>query len=162
MTEHASHDWIPLTELADQERLLQFQRFSHDRAWNLGTAFVQDAFEHETPVVIDISLGEQQLFHAAMRGTVSDHDMWIDRMVRVVRRFGHSSLYVGQRSRDAGTDFVQEFALPIHQYAAYGGAFPITVRNAGVVGVVAVSGLRELDNHRFVTHLLEQYLRDDV
>lgn len=157
--EHMSDPWIPLTELASQEERLQFERFTNDHAWDLGVMLVEEARRRQAPVTVDISRGDQRLFHAAMSGTVADNDVWIARKVRVVRRFGHSSLYVGQQSRDEGTDLVEEFALPVAQYAPYGGAFPITVRNVGLVGVVAVSGLPQVEDHRFAVTVIERYLQ---
>lgn len=151
--------WIPLTELASQEERLQFESFTNDDAWGLGIMLVEEARRRDAPVVVDISRGDQQLFHAAMPGTVADNDVWIARKVSVVRRFGHSSLYVGQQSRDEGTDLVAEFALPVAQYAPYGGAFPIIVIHVGLVGVVAVSGLPQVEDHRFVAAVIERYLQ---
>lgn len=154
-----SIDWIPLAQLAEQEQRLRFRRFTNEDAWDLGVALVEQARSHGARVALDISRGEQQLFHAAMPGTVADNDVWIARKVRVVRRFAHSSLYVGQQSRDEGTDLAEVFALPVDLYAAYGGAFPINVEDVGLVGVVAVSGLAQVDDHRFAVEVLERYLQ---
>jgi len=156
-----SDDWIPLTELADEERRLQFRRFTVHQAWNLGVMLMEEARRIGAAVVVDISKGDQQLFHAAMPSTAADNDVWITRKVNVVRRFGHSSLYVGQKSRDDGTNLGEVFALPVERYAAYGGAFPIAVREVGVVGVVAVSGLAQVEDHRFAVHVLERYLQNE-
>jgi uncharacterized protein (UPF0303 family) len=147
-----------LAQIADQERTMQFVRFTNDDAWALGSAFVTAARSRDLPVVIDISRGGQQLFHAALPGTSPDNDTWIARKARVVTRFGHSSLYMGQHSRDAGTTFEARFGLPLSEYAAHGGGFPLTVRDVGVVGVIAVSGLPQLDDHQLVVDVLGAYL----
>ena len=60
---------------------------------------------------------------------------WIVRKVRVVDRFGRSSLNVGERARQSGDDLRgADAARPAILYAAHGGAFPVTVRGVGVVG----------------------------
>lgn len=159
LAEHMGDLWIPLTELANQEERLQFERFTNEHAWDLGVALVEEARRRQAPVAVDISRGDQQLFHAAMPGTAADNDVWIARKARVVKRFGHSSLYVGQQSRDESTNLVEEFALPVDQFAPFGGAFPIIVRNVGPVGVVAVSGLPQVEDHRFAVAVLERYLK---
>ena len=42
--------------------------------------------------------------------------------------------------------------------AAHGGAFPILLDKTGCVGVVAVSGLPQEDDHRFVVEQLVAFL----
>ena len=58
-----------------------------------------------------------------------------------VRRFERSSLYLARLCHDGGTTFAAKFALPESEYAAAGGAFPLRVHGAGVVGWFGVSGL---------------------
>jgi uncharacterized protein (UPF0303 family) len=147
-----------LAELAAEEAELQLPAFSSDDAWALGSALVATARERELPVAVDISRNGHQLFHAALAGTSPDNDDWLARKSRVVRRFGHSSLYVGQRSRENGTTAEAEFSLDPARYAAHGGAFPLLVRGVGPVGVVAVSGLPQVDDHRMVVAALRAHL----
>jgi uncharacterized protein (UPF0303 family) len=142
-------------ELLEQERELRFDVFDHDTAWALGETLRRVARERELPVAIDITVGEQQLFHAALPGSAADNDGWIARKARVVRRFGHSSFYVGQVHGEAFND---NFLLDPREFAAHGGCFPILVRSAGMIGTVAVSGLPQEDDHRFVTEVLRDFL----
>jgi len=148
-----------LAELAAHEDELRFTRFDNDAAWELGTALVARAREQQLPVAVDIARNGHQLFHAALPGTSPDNDAWIRRKAAVVDRFGHSSLYVGQRSREAGTTFEAQFGLDPEWYAAHGGAFPILVRDVGPVGVVVVSGLPQVADHQLVVDVLREHLR---
>jgi uncharacterized protein (UPF0303 family) len=150
--------WPTLQEIAAQEDALQFARFTNDDAWALGSAFVAEARPRNLPVVIEISRAGQTLFHAALAGSTADNDAWVARKSRVVMRFGHSSLYVGQQARDAGTTFEERFGLSLDEYAAHGGAFPLTVRDVGVVGVIAVSGLPQVDDHNLVVQVVSAFL----
>ncbi|MCX4738944.1 MULTISPECIES: heme-degrading domain-containing protein [Streptomyces] len=147
-----------LEELQAQERRLVFRRFDHDDAWALGSLLVELARERQAPVAIDIHRCGQQLFHAALPGSAPDNDAWIARKRRVVERFGASSYLVGSRARAKGTTFEESSRLDPDTYAAHGGSFPITVEGVGVVGAVTVSGLPQLEDHRFVVAALEQYL----
>jgi uncharacterized protein (UPF0303 family) len=147
-----------LEQLAAEEELLQFERFDNDTAWALGVALVEAARAAGSPLVIDIRRNGQQLFHAALPGTAPDNDAWIVRKTRVVDRFGRSSYHVGERARQSGTTFEAQMRLDPETYAAHGGAFPLTVRGVGVVGTVAVSGLPQLEDHRFVVERLSAFL----
>lgn len=146
-----------LAELAADEAELQLDRFDNDDAWALGVALVEEARRRELPVVVDIIRSGQQLFHAALPGTAPDNDAWVARKSAVVRRFGHSSLYMGQLCRDAGTTLADKYGLPAEEYAAHGGAFPLIVRDVGPVGVVTVSGLPQVEDHRLVVSVLRAY-----
>jgi uncharacterized protein (UPF0303 family) len=149
-------DFPTLAELAAEEDELQLARFTNDDAWTLGTALVTRARADRLPVAVEISRHSHQLFHAALTGATPDNDSWIQRKARVVHRFGHSSLYVGQRSREAGTTFDEQFGLDPQQYAAHGGGFPLLVRDVGPVGVVVVSGLPQVEDHRMVVAALRE------
>jgi uncharacterized protein (UPF0303 family) len=145
-------------ELLAQEERLVFSRFTHDDAWALGSLLVELARERELPVAVDIRRGDQQLFHHARPGTSPDNASWIERKINVVRRFGHSSLLVGQRHRDRGTTFEDAGGLPGDTYAAHGGSFPITVTGAGIIGTVTVSGLPQVDDHNLVVEAVQRFL----
>ena len=144
-----------LEELEAQEDELQFLSFTNDTAWELGNALVAAAREGGLAVTIDISRGEQRLFHAGLPGSAADNDAWIERKNRVVRRFGHSSFYM---SVSEGGKFNENYLLDEREFAAHGGAFPVIVRGVGVVGTVTVSGLPQEEDHRLVVSVLRAFL----
>ncbi|MEV4619768.1 heme-degrading domain-containing protein [Asanoa sp. NPDC049573] len=147
--------------MQEQEERLQFDRFGHEDAWELGNRLVAMARERGHAVTVDIRLGDQQVFHCALAGTSPDNDDWIERKIRVVRRFGHSSYSVGQGYRDRGTTFEEaQPHLDPALYAAHGGCFPIILKGTGPVGTVTVSGLPQLDDHRLVVEALGLFLED--
>lgn len=148
-----------IAEVERQERDLRFATFTNDDAWELGSLLVRLATERGLPVTIDVRRGTQQLFHAARPGTVADNDTWVERKVRVVERFGTSSYLQGLRARAKGTTFAAVHDLPLQQYAAHGGAFPVHVEGVGVVGAVTVSGLPQADDHALVTEAIRTFLR---
>jgi uncharacterized protein (UPF0303 family) len=148
-----------IAEVERQERDLRFATFTNDDAWELGSLLVRLATERGLPVTIDVRRGTQQLFHAARPGTVADNDTWVERKVRVVERFGTSSYLQGLRARAKGTTFAEVHDLPLQQYAAHGGAFPVHVEGVGVVGAVTVSGLPQADDHALVTEAIGTFLR---
>ncbi|MFF5143643.1 heme-degrading domain-containing protein [Streptomyces sp. NPDC013157] len=146
-------------ELEKQERRLVFRQFTYDDAWALGSLLVEMARERQAPVAVDIHRAGQQLFHAALPGSTPDNDAWITRKRRVVERYGSASYLVGARFRAKGTTFEESSRLDPDEYAAHGGSFPITVENVGVIGSVTVSGLPQLQDHRFVVEALENFLK---
>jgi len=147
-----------VAELAAEEEELQFSSFTNDDAWELGTALRELARRQGAPVAIDISRNQHQLFRAALPGATPDNDAWIDRKQRVVHRFGHSTLYVRQTFVERGTTFEEQSGLDPQRYAAHGGGFPVLVRSVGPVGVLVVSGLPQLEDHRLIVRALRAHL----
>jgi uncharacterized protein (UPF0303 family) len=147
-----------VAELTAQERDLVLPRFTNDDAWRLGSLLVDLARERGAAVTIDIRRGGQQLFHYAFDGTSPDNDAWLVRKARVVERYGASSLLVGERFRAKGSTFEESSRLDPDLFAAHGGAVPLRVAGVGVIGVVAVSGLPQADDHALVVTALTRFL----
>jgi uncharacterized protein (UPF0303 family) len=149
-----------LDELLSQEAQLQFRAFRNDDALSLGMKLVERAKADGKAITVDICRNGQQLFHCALSGTSADNDAWIRRKNNVVNRYGHSSFYVGALFRAKNTTFEQSSRLDAEQYAAHGGAFPIIIRDVGVVGTVTVSGLPQEEDHRLVVQVLREFLAE--
>ncbi|WP_213816999.1 heme-degrading domain-containing protein [Glaciihabitans sp. dw_435] len=147
-----------ITELEAQEERLQFSQFTNADALALGNLLVSLAVERSHGVTIDITRGDQQLFHVALDGTSADNDDWVARKIRTVRRFGHSSFLIGRRFAATGKDFAESTGLSLSMFAAHGGCFPIIVRDVGPVGTVTVSGLPQADDHALVVEALAAFL----
>ncbi|WP_412746667.1 heme-degrading domain-containing protein [Krasilnikovia sp. MM14-A1004] len=147
-----------LRRLQEQEQRLIFTRFDNTDAWRLGCRLVDLATRRALPVAVDIRRGTQQLFHAALPGSSADNDAWIARKVRVVHRFAESSYLVGRRLAAKGATLDAAYGVDPARFAAHGGAFPVRVRDVGVVGVVTVSGLPQADDHALVVEAVEAHL----
>ena len=150
-----------LESIAAEEAELRFRRFTNDDAWALGTALVDEARRRSLGVAIDITRGGQQLFHAALEGTTPDNDEWIRRKVNTVMRFGCSSLYLSVRCRQEGKTIAELRQVDLAEYAAAGGGFPMHVTGVGIVGVVAISGLPQVEDHQLVVDVLRTFLAEE-
>jgi uncharacterized protein (UPF0303 family) len=147
-----------LEALVAEQDALEFAQFGFAEAYAIGQDLVEHARRHRLAVAIDISLGGQQLFHAALPGTSPDNDQWVIRKNRVVGRFFRSSYYIAKLLQRKGQTIEAVFGLSSVDYAPFGGAVPITVRGTGVVGTVTVSGLPDQEDHRTVVDALRRHL----
>jgi len=150
-----------LSQLLQEEQELQFEKFNEDTAWQLGSQLVELAVREALPVTIDIQRGEQQLFHASLRGACADNDEWIKRKVRLVYRFGHSSFYMGQFLKSMGRTIEEAYLISETQYAPHGGSFPIIIKDTGVIGTITVSGLPQEEDHKLVVRAIRNYLAQE-
>jgi uncharacterized protein (UPF0303 family) len=151
-----------LKTLLEQEKTLQFTAFDEETAWELGAIMVAEAKARALPIAIDIRRGERQLFHVSMPGASADNESWIERKVRSVNRFGHSSFYLGRFLASQGKTLSEKYFLSEQEFATAGGCFPIIVKGTGMVGTVAVSGLPQEEDHRLVTECLAALIKNQV
>ncbi|HEY9054189.1 MAG TPA: heme-degrading domain-containing protein, partial [Rectinemataceae bacterium] len=143
-----------LKDLLKQEAELRFPAFDETQAMKLGMLIMEKAIADGLPIAIDISRGERQLFHVSLPGASADNDQWIQRKRRTVNRFGHSSFYIGNLLKSQGKTLGEKYFISDQEYSAHGGAFPIIVEGTGQVGVVAVSGLPQEEDHRLLVECL--------
>ena len=155
----AQDAWPALDDLLQEESEVVLPALTEKVAYDLGRRAADAAWDEGLPIVVGLWRGEHQLFHCGLPGSTQDNDEWLQRKGRVVTRFEHSSLYMGQLCRDQDTTLSEKFLLPASEYAAHGGAVPLRVADSGVVGWMGVSGLPQLDDHRFVVRILRQHLR---
>ena len=148
-------------QVRDQERDLVLDRFDLDDAWALGSLLRQWGVERELPIAIDITVGEHRAFHAALPGTSAHNEKWIERKKRTVREFGRSSYLVGLQFVILDPPYELETApwMDPERYTGSGGGFPVAIRNVGVVGTIAVSGLRHDLDHALIVEALRHSKR---
>lgn len=147
-----------LETLAQQEKDLQFTAFGSDTALALGLKVVELAKDRQKNVTVNITVNGKVLFHHAMQGTSADQADWIRRKNNVVERFGRCSFFIGIDHKHRGVAFDEIKYLDPSDYAAHGGAFPITIRNVGMIGTVTVSGLRQAEDHAIAVEALRAVL----
>ena len=147
-----------LKQLEQEERELQFDRFSNEDAIAIGLSLYETAKKNNLPVTIDVRRSGHQLFHLSMPGTSPDNDQWVARKVKLVNRMGMSSFRVGTLLRSQNTTLEDRFELSHYEYAAHGGCFPVILKDTGAVGTVTISGLAQEDDHAMVVNALREYL----
>ncbi|MCG6201376.1 heme-degrading domain-containing protein [Psychromonas antarctica] len=143
-----------LADLLAQESELQFDLFNNHTAWQLGCKLKKTAEDKNAVVAIEVYAFNQILFSYAMPGTQVDNSHWIKRKRDTVLRFGHSTYYIGQYNKAKNREFEQQMHINAYEYCAHGGAFPIRIKNCGLVGVVTVSGLPQEEDHQMVINAL--------
>lgn len=151
-----------LERIALQEQELQFDNFSLETGWALGSLLCEVAAERKLGVVIDVTLFSMPVFYAALEGSTPDNPNWVRRKRNCVFRFLKSSYAVGLSLAKQGTDITTKFGLPDAEFAPHGGSFPIVVKGTGCIGAVTVSGLPQRDDHIMVVEALARLLGKDL
>ena len=136
---------------AEAARLI-LPRFDEAAALQLGLILLDLA--KGRPVVLNIRNAHRTLFHAALPGSQANEENWARRKSNTALMTGRASMLVGLRnaehSRSLHTDGLSEA-----DYADHGGAVPLRVAGVGMVAVVTVSGLPQVEDHRLVVRGIE-------
>jgi uncharacterized protein (UPF0303 family) len=151
-----------LTQLALQEEHLQFETFTPDTAWQLGTRLKTAVEALGKAVAIDISLTGQPLFFFAMPGTTPDNVDWIRRKKNVVHRFQRSSYAINREEKKSGGTLLQKSGMNSQDHAAAGGCFPVRLRGGGFIGTITVSGLPQRIDHNIIVEVLAAWLNQPL
>lgn len=151
-----------LIQIARQEERLQFARFDERDAWAVGERLKTLAEERHAAVAIEVGFFGRPLFFHAMAGTTPDNVEWIRRKRNVVQRFHRSSYAVGLRVQQQGETLTERWGLPVSDYAAKGGGFPLTLDGTGCIGLIGVSGLPQREDHELVVAALADLLRQPI
>jgi uncharacterized protein (UPF0303 family) len=129
-----------------------------DDAYAIGLDLVENARQNKRAITIDIAVNGQQLFHAALPGTSPDNDQWVVRKNRVVGRFFNSSFYIAKLLEAKGKSMEEVYGLPSSDFAPFGGAVPVIVKGAGVIGTITVSGLPDQEDHKMAVEAIRRHL----
>lgn len=147
-----------IAKIAEQEAALVFESFDEATAFAIGSAIRERALKDQLPIVVDIQLWDRPLFFAALPGSTSSNTNWARRKRNVVKMF-HKSTYrmVLEQAREDKT-FPPGHGLSAEDYVLAGGGFPVKVKGVGAVGVIAVSGLPQRQDHEVIVAALCSHL----
>lgn len=138
-----------------QEQELQFTQFNSETALAIGLAMIERARREGQTLAVDIRLNGHELFHYSSPGTTPDNDEWLRYKRNTVDRFRVSSYLFGLTLQKEGKTMQDRNASP-SEYAPWAGGFPVTIRNTGVVGSIAVSGLKGSDDHDYIVWAIQK------
>jgi uncharacterized protein (UPF0303 family) len=147
-----------IARIAEQERVLRFDRFDLGAAWSVGQHIRAAAAAAGHVLSVDIQINGMQAFFAAMPCARPDFEHWIRRKRNIALRFLRPSYAVGLELAAQKTTLEGKWGLATADYAAHGGSFPILVEGVGCIGAVTVSGLPQRDDHNLVVDALAVHL----
>ena len=154
-----------LETIAKQEARLVFSSFDEATAFAIGSAIRERALSEGFGIVIDIRTWDRPLFYAAMPGSTGSNPDWARRKINVVKMFHKSTYRMMLEQGGESAVLGERFGLSASDYVLAGGGFPVRVTGAGVIGVIAVSGLPQRQDHSVIVDALCDHLgiaRDDL
>lgn len=148
-----------LERLLAQEETYQFDHFGNEDALQIGLLIIKIAKEEiKKGIAVHIEYDDYPLFTHYMEGTSANNLYWVTTKKNVVKKYGHSSLYVGEMYKDQGTTFFAATGLTDQEFQAEGGSFPLILRGSGRIGTITVSGLTGEEDHALAAEGIKRYL----
>lgn len=143
-----------IARIVEQERLLRFEGFDEETAWDLGVHLRALAVARAVAVAIEVRLARQTVFFCSMPGTSPANADWARRKRNTVEMLGRSSYGVGRSLELEGGSLEAKMGLPARDYASHGGSVPVIATSGACIGAVTVSGLPQRDDHSMVVEAL--------
>ena len=144
-----------------QEAELVFPAFDEATAFEIGSALRARGLDENFPIIVDIQLWDRPLFYAALPGSTGSNADWARRKRNVVKMFQKSTYRMMLEQGGESALFSERYGLSASEYVLAGGGFPIRVSGAGVIGVIAVSGLPQRQDHGIIVDALCDQLGRD-
>ena len=149
------HTPATLEALKRAEKEFVFDKFDLTDAHDLGERLWRDGQTEPKPTSIRIVLDDLIVYQAFLPGTGEDNNGWMNRKCATVSRTHHCSLMAGVERELFGAK--ETWQSDEEHYAFKGGAFPIVVKGE-YRGLVTISGLPHLQDHRRLTQTIAEYL----
>jgi len=157
--EKKAEDLMNILEM--QEEILQFEHFTNEDALELGAFMLKEAKSRDYHIAIAIERSNGAIvFQAMMDGTTPDNLESIQRKFATVERVERSSLAWFMKLKEREESMADRY-MDTSIYSCAGGGFPIRIEEAGVIGVIAVSGMNHVQDHDFIIKCLSKYLHID-
>jgi uncharacterized protein (UPF0303 family) len=150
--------FLVIESLERDERNTYFKNFNLAIAVNLGIFGMELAKERGLNVALEVRIKEWTVFHASLPGSTPENDWWMERKARVVLKTGHSTMYERVLAEETGVDWFAKHGVSEEEYAIHGGGLPINVKGKGLVGVLLISGLPQVQDHLLGVEILTEYL----
>ena len=145
-------------DLYNEEIVLRISSLDISAALELGRIALDFAILRILPIAVEVRIGNWTVFHASLPGSSPENDWWMNRKARVVMKTGHSSLYERVLAEETGVNWFDRHGVSEEEYAIHGGGLPISVKGKGLVGVLLISGLPQVQDHLLGVEILAEFL----
>ncbi|MBP7197059.1 MAG: heme-binding protein [Anaerolineaceae bacterium] len=143
-----------LKEIEALETSLALDAVTPEILLELGTSIARKALDENLPIGVEIRLGELCAFCFAARDVSPNTQNWINRKLNTCDFFGHSTLWVYEKTGGDASLLDTKYRLDLHLATNAPGGIPLILKGFGKVGAIAVSGLAAQDDHDLIVDAL--------
>ena len=145
-------------QLIKEENLLLLPALDVSSALEMGDLAKALSISRDLPVAIEVRIFDWIIYHASLPGSEPKNDWWISRKARTVMLKHHSTMYERVSAQERGVDWHKENELLDETHAIHGGGLPLITKDDGLVGVLLISGLPQVEDHLLGVEVLTEFL----
>ncbi len=146
------------SQLISEEQILTLPSLDLAGALVIGEIAKSLGVARNLPIATEVRIGDWIIYHASLPGSKPENDWWMSRKARVVMLKHHSTMYERVNAEERGVDWHKENNLLDETHAIHGGGLPLITRNEGLVGMLLISGLPQVDDHLLGVEVLTEFL----
>jgi len=144
--------------LLQEELLLTLPALDVAGAIEIGEIAKSFGTQRSLPIAVEVRVGDWAVYHASLPGSTPENDWWIGRKARVVKLKQHSTMFERVLAEEQGIDWHKENNLLDETHAIHGGGLPLITKDDGLVGVLLISGLPQVEDHLLGVEVLTEFL----
>ena len=144
--------------LLQEELLLTLPALDVADAIEIGEIAKSFGTQRSLPIAGEVRVGDWAVYHASLPGSTPENDWWIGRKARVVKLKQHSTMFERVLAEEQGIDWHKENNLLDETHAIHGGGLPLITKDDGLVGVLLISGLPQVEDHLLGVEVLTEFL----
>ena len=144
--------------LLQEELLLTLPALDVADAIEMGEIAKSFGTQRSLPIAVEVRVGDWAVYHASLPGSTPENDWWIGRKARVVKLKQHSTMFERVLAEEQGIDWHKENNLLDETHAIHGGGLPLITKDEGLVGVLLISGLPQVEDHLLGVEVLTEFL----
>jgi uncharacterized protein (UPF0303 family) len=134
---------------------IELKQFTNRMALEMGLAIIELAKNRQQIIGVEIARLNQPVFLYIDDSLPVDKHHWIKRKANTAKHFEESSLSVRFELEKKNRTLEQFYGLNEKEYVAKGGAIPLFVDGAGLIGIITVTGLPDTDDHQLIIDALK-------
>ena len=144
--------------LALEARTLILPSLTQAEAIEIGEIAAQIASDRKLPIAIEVRMKEWIVFHVSLPGSTLENDSWIARKARVTMATGNSTMYERVLAEEQGINWYEVKSMSEATHAIHGGAIALNVTGLGLVGILLISGLPQVQDHLLGVEVIAEFL----
>jgi uncharacterized protein (UPF0303 family) len=145
-------------QLLNEEQMLTLSSLDLAGAIEIGEIAKSLGMVRNLPIAVEVRIGDWIIYHVSLPGSTPENDQWISRKARTVMLKHHSTMYERVSAEERGVDWHKENNLLDETHAIHGGGLPLITKDDGLVGVLLISGLPQVEDHLLGVEVLTEFL----